>query len=224
MPFVIEPPTNAPLPPPSDDGSQLWEVLYESLGFHQDTDEATGYQLRELCEVLMTPIQRVYDLVREREDRAAGGTMLDPDNVPAEGLPYLGQYVGAKLLPVMDEAQRRMEIKSPSTWKRGQVETIKLIAGRTLTGEEPVVIVRPRTPEPGRLYVRTLLIQTPNPALVERELLAEGVPAWDVLDYEATTGATVGDLEASKYETVGELETSPIQTVGALEEALPGEL
>jgi hypothetical protein len=204
--------------------TRLWEVLYDAMGFHRETDEATGYQLKLLCQVSMSALQRVYDLVREQEGRAAGATMLDPDNVAAEGLDYLAQYVGGKLLPIMSEQQKREEIKRPSTWRRGEVETIKLIVRRTLTGDEPLVIVRPRTPEVGRIYIRTLSAETPNPALVERELLESGIPAWDVLDYAAVAGLSYADLEASKYQTYGELEASPIQTYQALEEALPGDL
>lgn len=223
MSLVFNPPTNPPLPPPSDEGSQLWEVLYEALGFHRDTDEETGYQLRQLCEVLMTPIQRVYDLVREREGRAAGGTMLDPDNAPAEGLPYLAQYVGAKLLPVMDEQQRRDEIKRPSTWRRGEDETIKLVATRELTGDAWVRI-RPRYPDAGRIYIRTLLSETPSPERLEATLLEDAIPAFEVLDYEAIEGVTVADVAASsKWETVADL-AEAFESVEALTDVLPDEI
>lgn len=221
MPFVIDPPASPPLPPPSDEGSQLWEVLYSSLGFHRDTDEETGFQLRILCEVLMTPIQRVYDLVREREGRAAGETMLDPDNVPAEGLNYLSQYVGAKLLPIMDEQQRRDEIKRPTTWRRGQTETIELVVKRELTGDGWIRI-RPRTPGPGQIYIRTLSSQTPSPARLEATLLSEAIPAWDVLDYEAITGISWTDV-ASSFEDWTAVEDA-FADWDALTHALPDEL
>lgn len=207
----------------SEEGAQLWEVLYESLSFHQDTDEATGFQLRGLCEDLMAPLQRVYDLVREREGVAAGGTMLDPDNVPAEGLLYLSQYVGAKLQPIMSEQQERDEIKRPTTWRRGETETIELVVKRELTGTQWIT-VRPRTPEVGRIYIRTLLSETPNPERLKATLLSDAIPAFQVMDYEAITGLGYADLEASKYKTYEELEASPLHSYEELEKAIPGEL
>jgi hypothetical protein len=222
MPFA-----DVELPSPEGPDTLLWEVLYEAMGFHRATDPATGYQLLLLCQVLMARVQEPYDLVREREDMPAGAILLDPENALLKNLPFLAQFVGAKLSDNMDEAQQRAEIKHPVTWRRGQVPTIRLIAERELEappGEKPLCIVRPRTPEPGRIYIRTLLSQTPDPARVELELLESAIPAWDVLDYDAVTGVDVGDLKASKYKTVGALKASPLRTVRALKEALPGEL
>lgn len=229
MVFVLDPPASPPLPPPSEDGSELWDVLYGSLGFHQDTDEETGYQLRQLCEVLMTPYQRVYDLIRERvgpghTQRYAPGTiMLDPDNVPAEGLRYLSQYVGAKLLPNMDEAQRRAEIKHPTTWKRGQTETIELVVKRELTGSAWIRI-KPRTPGPGRVYIRVLESQCSHPDRLEQTLLTEAIPAWDLLDFEAILGVKYVDIDAG-WKTYGELdEAFAGKTYKDLDHILPEEL
>lgn len=218
---VFEPPVNPPLPPPSDEGSQLWEVLYSSLGFHRETDESTGFQLRGLCEDLMIPLQRVYDLVREQEGRAAGGTMLDPDNVPAEGLPYLAQYVGAKLLPNMSEQQRRDEIKRPTTWRRGETETIELVVKRELTGDAWIRI-RPRTPGPGHIYIRTLTSETPSPARLEATLLEAAIPAWVVMDYEAIEGVSWTDV-AADWESWEALEAS-FTSWNAITTMLPDEL
>jgi hypothetical protein len=226
MPFIVYPPPSEPLPPPPpDEGSQLWEVLYESLGFHRDTDEATGFQLAALCQVLMTPLQRVYDLVREREGRAAGGTMLDPDNVPAEGLLYLSQYVGAKLLPVMSEQQRREEIKRPTTWRRGEDETIELVVKRELTGSAWIRI-KPRTPGPGQIYIRVLAEQCASPERLEQTLLDEAIPAWVVMDFEAIVGVKYDDMDAGfAGKTYGEVDaTFAGKTSGDIDRILPEEL
>lgn len=229
MPFVIDPPVSPPLPPPSDEGSRLWEVLYDSLGFHQDTDEATGFQLRILCEVLMTPYQRVYDLIRERvgpgatQRYAPGATMLDPDNVPAEGLVYLSQYVGAKLLPIMSEQQKRDEIKRPTTWRRGETETIELVVKRELTGTAWIRI-KPRTPGPGQIYIRVLSEQCASPERLEQTLLDEAIPAWCVLDFEAILGVKYVDIDAG-WKTYGELdEAFAGKTYKDLDHILPDEL
>lgn len=223
MPFVIDPPEPPPVSPPPEEGSQLWEVLFRSLGFHQKADESGD--LQRACEALMGPLQRVYDLIRERPGRPKGSTMLDPDNAPAEGLAYLSQYVGARLRPNMSEAQIRAEIKAPSTWRRGQDEIIELVAKRELSeGLESWIRIRPRYPGPGQIYIRTLLSQTPNPERVKQLLEEEGIPAWDVLDYQAITGVTVADVVAStKWTTVADL-AAKFSDVDALAHILPDEL
>lgn len=196
MPIVIDPPEAPPLAPPSDEGSQLWEVLYAAMGYLRDEDPENDYSLQRLCEAFCAPIQRPYDLTRERDDLYGAPFFLDPDNCPAEHLPYLVQWVGGRLLPVMSEEQRRAEIKQPTAWRRGQLPAITLVTQRYLTGSKWVRI-RPRTPEAGRIYIRTLLGETPNPDRLETELRAEAIPAWEILDYEAIDGVSWADIAAS---------------------------
>jgi Phage tail protein (Tail_P2_I) len=222
MPIVVEPPASPPLSQPADEGSQLWEVLFKSLGFHQKTD--TSGDLQRLCEGLMAPLQKAYDRIREREGRAKGATMLDPDNVEAEGLPYLAQFVGVVPTPEMTEQQLRDEIREPTGWRRGQPEAIRIATRRTLkpvADEELLVIIRPRTPEVGHHYVRTLLSQTPDPERT-RAVVRENVPAWEMLDYDAIDGVTFADVTA-KFETFGDL-TAAFPTFKDLAEVLPTEL
>lgn len=223
---VFEPPVSPPLPPAPEDASELWELLYESLGFHGEDDEANDFALRKFCEALCAPMQPAYDLVRERSGQAGWTVALDPDNAPSFALPWLSQFVGVQLVPEMDDAQRRAEIKHPTSWKRGQPESIQIAARRTLKpvvdGEELFVIMRPRTPEVGRLYVRTLLSQTPEPDRTAR-VLRDSVPAWDVIDYAAIEGETFSDLTASKYTTFG-AEKAALASYRHLTEALLGDL
>lgn len=192
MPIVIPAPTLPPLEPPKEDGSSLWELLYEAMGFHRETDEENAFALRRFCEAWCEPLQRVYDLVRERDGQAGWAIALDPENCPPEALPYLAQYVGAILTPNMDLVQQRAEIKEPSGWSRGRVPAIKLAARRELTGTE-LVIVRERKPEPGYLYVRTLLSEDADPVRTEATVRSQ-TPAWLALDFEALEGVTWADV------------------------------
>jgi len=221
MPIVIEPPEAPPLPPPSEDASNLWELVYEAMGFHRDDDAATGYQLRALCECLCDPYQDIYDLLREREGQKGWAILFDPDECPARWLPYLAQYVGVEPTPEMGEEQLRLEIKQPSAWRRGQPAAIKLVAQRTLTGSKRVII-RPRTPAPGNHYIRTLLAETPDPERTRR-ILRENVPAWELLDYEAIAGVALVDLESAWPTSLEELE-GEFTTLGEIEDLLPEEL
>jgi hypothetical protein len=199
MPVVLEAPTAAPLPPPSDLGAFLWEELYEALGYHRETDPAQAFALRKSCEAWCSTLQPVYDLVRERSDLPAWAILFDPDRCPAASLPYLAQFVGLVLTPGMTEEQIRTEIREPTGWARGREPAIRLAGARTLrpVGDEAlVIVVKPRTPEAGIHYVRTLQAQTPDPARTEAAFRA-AVPAWDVLDYEAFDGPTYGDMLAN---------------------------
>lgn len=223
MPIVIDPPDSLPLPPPADDGSNLWELLYQSMGFHQEDDEANGYALRKWCEAECAPLQGVYDLVREREGQSGWAILFDADECPVERLPYLAQHPGVVITPEMDEEQIRNEIREPTGWKRGQPESIRIALRRTLTGEEPLVIIRPRTPAPGDHYIRTLKSQTPEPERTRR-VLREKIPAWEMLDYAAIDGVTVLDVASSaKWTTVADL-AAAWPSVKDLAEILPTDL
>lgn len=202
----------------------LAELLYESPGFHVDDDAAQGFALRKFCEALCTPMQPVYDLVRPRLDMAGWGIVLDANLCPAYALPYLAQYVGVQITPQMSELQIRNEIRQPSGWRRGQTGSIRIQTRATLDPAvaEPLVIVRPNTPEVGRHYVRTLLSQTPTPTHTA-EVVRASVPAWSVVDYEAITGVAFTDVTASKYTTFTTLGAA-FGSFQALTEALPTDL
>jgi hypothetical protein len=194
MPIVIDPPSSPPVLPPADDGSFLWEELYAALGYHRETDAATGYALRAFCEAWCSTLQPVYEIVRERNDGPAWGILLDVDECPAASLPYLAQYVGMRLTPEMSEEQIREEIREPTGWARGRLPSIRFAGQRTLTGSRRVII-RPRTPKVGIHYIRTLLSETPKPSRTEAAFRA-ALPAWEPLDYEAIAGVTWADIVA----------------------------
>jgi hypothetical protein len=194
MPIVIDPPGSLPLPPPTDDGSNYWELLYEALGFHRDQDLDYGYGLRGFCEGLCLPMQPVHDLVRERDDMPGWGALFDPDVAEPDQLPYLAQYPGCVLTPDMSVEQIRNEIREPTGWARGRDPAIPIAAQGTLTGSRRVLI-RPRTPELGIHYIRTLKSETPSENRTQAVLRA-AVPAWEVLDYAAIDGVTWGDVAA----------------------------
>ena len=224
MSLVFDPPVSPPLPPAAEEGSQLWEVLYKSLGHHQHTDESGD--LQRACECLMAPTQRVYDRIRERPGLPKGARMLDPANCEREGLPYLAQYVGIVVTPELEEDEEhfRAEIEQPTGWRRGQPESIRLAIQRTLRsieGEEKMVIIRPRTPEVGHHYVRVLSSQCPDEARSAR-VAREEVPAWEMLDFAAIDAVTFADITA-KFETFGDL-TATFRTFKDLAEVLPTEL
>jgi hypothetical protein len=224
MPIVLDPPESPPIIPPAEDASNLWELVYEAMGFHRDEDASTGYQLQQLCEGLTGPVQPLYDLLREREGQKGWTVLFDPDECPVQFLPYLAQYTGVRPVPEMDEAQLRAEIKAPTGWRRGQPETIRVAVPRTLkpvADEELMVIIRPRTLEVGEHFVRTLLSQTPDPERTHA-IVREAVPAWEKLNYEAIDGVTFEDIAAG-WEDFDAL-AGAFATFKDLAEILPSEL
>jgi hypothetical protein len=66
--------------------------------------------------------------------------MLDIDNCPTEALPYLGQWVGARLPPGMTDAQSREWIRTNAREERGTPTAILNAASRWLTGTQIVQI------------------------------------------------------------------------------------
>ena len=186
---------------PAPSVSDLTLSLYGSLGWLTLEDEANDWALLKMVatwvEVNLDP---VYELAREGPNGEPPWSKLyDPDECPAFALPYLAMHVGVVITPEMNEAQIRDECREPTGLKRGQPEAIRVATRRTLTGENPLVIIRSRTPEPFHHYVRTLLAETPDPARTER-VVREEVPAWEKLDYEAFVGMTWADVIA-KYAT-----------------------
>jgi hypothetical protein len=202
--------------------SDLAELFYEELGFHRDDDEATDWTLLRFNAGWVEPIEPVYELVRERDDGTPSwGILFDVDECPTACLPYLAQYAGCVLTPEMSEEQIRNEIREPTGWRRGQPESIRIALRRTLTGEEPLVIIRPRTPEVGHHYIRTMKSQTPDPERTER-VLREKIPAWEMLDYAAIDATTFADIAAG-WETFDDLAAAQ-PTFKDLAEVLPTEL
>lgn len=224
MPVVIYPDIAPPLDPPADDGSFVWDLLYNTLGFHRDDDGAHDFTLRKFCESWVAPLQLPYDLVRERDDARPWQILFDPDLCPAECLPYLAQYVGVVITPEMSEAQVRREIREPTGWARGRPPAIRIATFRTLrpvATEELMVIIRSRTPGPGQHYIRTLLSQTPEPDRAEY-VIRRAVPAWEVLDYAAIDGVVFTDI-ASSWADFGSLAADKA-SFRDLAETLPTEL
>ena len=199
----------------------LGELIFSALAsFHAEDDEDD--HLRTYCEALALPAELVYSIIAPREDGAGWERMLDPYGCPAGVLPFLAQWVGVEIQPEWSEAQTRAEIAEPTSWKRGQKPSMETAAKRHLTGSA-LLILNENVPEVGVLYARTLLVETPDPALTEADIESQK-PAWMVLDYEAISGVSWADVAAStKWTTVADL-AAAFPTVKALTEILPSEL
>ena len=165
------------------------EELYEALepAFTVGDSDETGWPALNLCEALVAgDVARIHSYVIDRDDGTPGwAILLDPENAPAEALPWLAQFTGAVLLPSMSEEQMRATIAFPESFERGGPGALVSVARRRLTGSKTVLVDERYQGSAYRLRVRTLLAETPDPALTEAEIRAEQKPIGVVLTYEA---------------------------------------
>lgn len=86
------------------------------MGWFASRDSENDFALRRTCEAWCAALQRIYDIVRERDDQKGWAIALDPDSAPPEYLPYLAKWVGAVLTPGMSVEQQRLEITAERSW------------------------------------------------------------------------------------------------------------
>jgi hypothetical protein len=162
-----------------------------------EVDAANGYAFSWLLAVLAGAFDTVADLSRDDEGVPGYAGLFDPDTVPADLLPFLGQFVGVEMLPGLTEAQQRLRIKQTDGFRRGTPKALEgaarqFLVGPDGTGETATVYIIERVG--GNAYqfsVATLVSETPDAAEVLRALL-EQKPAGLVMDYATITG---GDWE-----------------------------
>jgi hypothetical protein len=130
------------------------------------------------------------------EDEELGWSrLLDVDECPVNGLPYLAQFLGENLPAGVTETNARQWISDHPNARRGTVSSIIGTARRSLTGTR-LVAIRERDGDSDHIAVRTLVPQTADAVLVESDLLYEAVPADIAMDYDVFTGAIWGDVHA----------------------------
>jgi hypothetical protein len=135
------------------------EELYVSLGPWSRADEALGedggWQLLHFCEAAVGQLQPLLDVISDTEDGIGWSIVLDVERAPAAWLPWLGQFVGVTVDPVLDEAGQRAQISSLPGTKRGSPGSIAAAAQRYLTGTGTVYLIE-RHGSPWRLTVAML--------------------------------------------------------------------
>lgn len=168
---------------PEPDASEAARELYEAL----DPAFTTGDEEREwvtlmLCEVLVSGnIDAIHEYVTETDGFPGWQILLDPLRAPAVVLPWLSQFDGAELLPVMDEAARRAAITDPEAFGRGTIEAMESVVKRRLTGTKTVIVTERYTGKAWRLRIETLAPETPEPTATEADLRSQQKPIGIVL-------------------------------------------
>lgn len=126
--------------------SEATESIYESLGPWQRRDTALGntvdrWDLLHLCESMGQSLQKLDDVIRDRGETPGWAVVMDPDEAPAEWLPWLGQFVGVRLPEGEGDAESRVRIKTTPNFHRGGPDAMRNDVGATLSGDKQVYLV-----------------------------------------------------------------------------------
>lgn len=183
--------------------------LYEApaLAPYAQEDEDYEWSLLNFCAALTSGnIDLIYEIVTDRETGPGWQILLDPEKCPAVALPYLAQYVGARLTPAMSEAEQRGAISEPQGFGRGTPAAIVAVAKRRLTGTKTVLLVEFYTGLAYRMKLVTLESETPEPAETLRDILREQKPIGIRLFFNISPDWTWNELaeEQATWDDVAE--------------------
>jgi hypothetical protein len=185
------------------------ERHYLALAPVANLDSTVGWSLLILCNAIGTMFQLLDDWERDTADGPGWSLLLDLDRCPPEALPWLGQFVGARIPSGLSDADQRAWIASTDGWKRGTVAAMQGAARATLTGKQRLFL-RERDHDPADTpdyaYYLTAISyanETPNPSATEAALLSQK-PAGIVLTYIVQTGQSYEQL-ASRYATYADV-------------------
>lgn len=175
-----------PDPPPLD---SFADALYDALLPLAWQDAAVGFHLAYFCGSIGTMFQAVADVARDDEDGPGWSAVVDVNRCPDAWLGWLAQFVGVSLVPGTTPDEQRTRILSTDGFRRGTVEAIRSAAQLHLTDSRAVIFTERFGGDAYVLAIRTLLLETPDPAVTRADILA-AKPAGIVLDYSTQTGQT----------------------------------
>jgi hypothetical protein len=167
--------------------------LYDMLAPLAQQDPTAGWSLLILCNAIGVDYQLVEDWVRDSPDGPGWSLLLDVDRCPPEALPWLGQFVGVRVLPRSSADDQRARIRSTDGFHRGTRAALIGAARSTLTGSQRIIFRErdgaemgyPNAPEYAYcLKVYTYASETPDPTATLNALLAQK-PGGILLDYDA---------------------------------------
>jgi hypothetical protein len=176
--------------------SEPAEALYEALGPMTDGDEPNDWPLLKICDALCRAfVEQIWTYVSDTDAGVGWTVALDPARAPAEALPWLGQFVGVEITPVMTEADTRAAIANPAGLRRGTPAAMAEAVMRTLTGSKTVSIDERVGGDAYQLAVTTLPAETPDATITARAILSQK-PIGLVIDVDVLAGQTWADLVA----------------------------
>ena len=142
---------------------------YEAIGPTARADDATtGWVALAWMDGVGHLAQETDRAIRWRGGEPGLQLLLDVDEIPAEWLDWLSQWVGVRLPPGLGVTEQRNRIRRPDSWARGRTDTIQAAVADVLEGDREVDIRERRRPNddtdrPYDLTVDTYTAQTPDP-------------------------------------------------------------
>jgi hypothetical protein len=152
-------------------------------------DAANGYAHAQLCEGIGRMLAQVAEVFDPEGDVPPLAPILDVELCPEWALPWLAQLVGVRIPAGATDEQARTLISDVAGFRRGTPAAITAAAALFLTGTKRVYFNERVRNDAYLLGVVTLASETPDPALVERAILAQK-PGGLVLSYSSIVGQT----------------------------------
>ncbi len=186
--------------------SQAAEDLYAGLEPYAKLD--TEWHLLRWCEIVVQKtLAQIHGYVTDQADGTPGwAIIMDPDGAPPEVLPWLAQFVGVEVTDEMDEAAIRAAIKLPSGFARGTPAALVAAVKPSLTPPQTVLVDERYQDNAWRLRVRTLAVETPDPAATKAAAKSQK-PIGIVLTYAAIVTWDWGDLQG-EHATWGDVKAA----------------
>lgn len=122
--------------------------------------------------------------------------LLDINRIPANGLPWLAQFVGAQISQGASSTVQIQQILGLGAWKRGTVAALQAAPLPYLTGTQTVV-VKERDTDPYHLEVYTLASETGTNATAVQAALQANLPAGLVMNYINYSGQHAWTVRSS---------------------------
>jgi len=140
--------------------------------FYSDTQYSNS--LDTYVGSLSDPLFQVVDDWASDGDKGEPGysILLDVRRCPDNALPWLAQFVGAKLTVGLSAAQQREQLAGLGNWKRGTVAALQAAPLPYLTGTQ-YVQVKERDTSPYHLQVLVYANENTDPAKVQAALLTQ---------------------------------------------------
>lgn len=196
-----------PLSPDLYPGSNVFPELsnpiaqrvYEELGPLTYQDSSNGYVLLRFVEAWTNSMVEIDALVRDTDAGPGWSSALDVERAPEKFLNFLAQFVGITFLGSESMDDKKHLITELVNLKRGSPAASRALVERLLTGSKYMIFNERQGNNAYRYAVRTRTNETPDPAAVERGLMAQK-PAGLILDFDTIFGLTYGDIKAA-YDT-----------------------
>jgi hypothetical protein len=183
--------------------------LYRMMAPLARDDPSYGWALLIFVNAATLAYEQVEAWVRDTPTGPGWSLLLDVERCPPEALPWLGQFVGVRLIKGASDEANRERIKATDGFQRGTRAALIGAAQATLTGNRSVFLTE-RDHDPADtpdyayyLTVTTYRGQTPDPAATERALLGQK-PGGLILTYVCVDGQ-VYDQVRTRFATYAAL-------------------